>query len=682
MKKIVLAFIIFVALLSIEAAANESLLNEWPHNVYHVIQNKTLQEAIDQLATRSGIIFKLNPAIEADIIDQKLAANDWNEALNQLLLAYNHSAIWENGKIKTVIISGRNHNGGNPVAAPVPENEMVVIAPKYTQKLPAKYKNYTAGSVTAINLPLAEIKAVAKGSKVVLDLPVGQYVVNHDNVTDHADGSSTWAGYLDNEGKGYRVYLSTGIAGVMGNVFTPDGEYAIESNGRQIYFIDIAKSGLKNGGFDNDTKEIDQPAPVAPSVAHIPTMAAQTGTVSAAISSTDLAKLKADADTKRAFANTLSAAVQVLDSRHSQALAIVNQAKAASDQAQLNLQNDLDAITSLKGSLQTDSANAASLRTSLNAALFKWHADRLQTNGAAKTLKDAQIKEQDILVVYNKKLSAFNEAVAIAKAAEDAYNAAKPQPRPVSNTIDVMVLYTIANTGKTPAETIQDIQYLVDISNQAYSDSGIDLAIRLVHTEPTAYTDSSTNAAALDDLGVGGFSGTGTLANVRSLNDQYNPDVVVLLRPYNATTAGGNCGIAPIGFMAGRDTPGFATGNAVVSFGRSTDGSLGTCGINTFTHEIGHLLGNTHDREYSSAQGRFDYSYAWGIANKFGTIMSYYGPNLMLFSTPNLPTQCAGGPCGFAAGNPKSSDQSATINATAPVIANLKPSTTVTPVVQ
>jgi hypothetical protein len=177
--------------------------------------------------------------------------------------------------------------------------------------------------------------------------------------------------------------------------------------------------------------------------------------------------------------------------------------------------------------------------------------------------------------------------------------------------------------------------------------------------------ENNANSQALNDLA----NDRGAFAGTASLRNQYGADLVMLLRPLYAKSAGG-CGTAYVGFANGGD--GFSnSGYSVVGDGYSKDAlSNYYCRTSTFAHELGHNLGNAHDREYSGFQGAFSYSYAWGINGKFGTIMSYYDPSVLLFSTPNLNTQCAGTPCGFAEGKAHSSDQAKTINFTAPSVAN------------
>ncbi len=524
-----------VTMLSCTVLADDTspLIKEPRHNIYHVISHKTLLEAANQLANRSGITFKINPALEGDEINLKLAADDWNAALAQLLQGYNYTTVSDKGIVKTVVITGRNGNGQGNSPTPTVKSELVVVAPDFSKKIPGKYKNFNPGSVFNVKLPLTELAAIPVGEDLTLDLPIGQYKVKHDDLIDHGDGSTTWIGYLKEEGRGYRVYISQGDAGVMGNVYTPDGVYNIESAEGQTVIVNIDTSGLKSAGYEHDQ--------VFPSTAGMAlTDAAAIATPSAAIATNTVA----------ASATTTPATV-----------------------------------------------------------------------------------------------------------------------------VDLMVLYTTVK--QTAVYAKQRIKYLVAISNQAYKDSKINMRLRLVHTRATGYVENNSNSQALLELAIG----RGAFAGIPAVRNQYGADLVALFRPLYAKTAG-SCGTAFVGFANG------SAANPAIGYGAIGDGyskdalSNYYCGTNTFTHEIGHNLGNVHDREYSNVAGKFPYSYAWGINGKFGTIMSYYGPSVMLFSTPLLATQCAGTPCGFPAGNPKASDQSRTINYTARLVGRYRATTVSVPVIQ
>ncbi|MDP3904125.1 MAG: M12 family metallo-peptidase [Methylococcaceae bacterium] len=664
-----IAAAIFAACSSNVVVADDSnnLIKEQPHQIYHVVKNKSLLETTNQLSNRTGITFKINPANQADVINQKLAAEDWNTALKQLLHGYNYTLVSNKGKINTVVITGRNGDGYEAVTASTPEANFVVVAPDASKKLPTKYKNFNAGSVMSVNLPMDQLANIPIGDDVTLDLPIGQYKVKHDNSVQHDDKSSTWVGYLDEEGKGYRIYLSQGETGVIGNVYTPDGAYNIETVDGQTVVVDIDKSGLTTAGYENDE--------VHPSANGLTSM-------NAAAAVDPLDALKTAADTARAAVTALTAQANDLYAKYTQAitatnnaLALANNRSAAAANAKSQYNADQAAVTkspknaALKANLKTAKLTLNSANIALNKAIAAY-------NLAVKNRVAAQ-------AAYAKKATELKTAEAKAKTAETAYaselakakTAVATNSSTASTTIDLMVLYT--TTNQTAAYAKQRIQYLVDVSNQAYKDSGINLKLRLVHTRATSYVENNANAQALSDLA----SDRGAFAGTAALRNQYGADLVALFRPLYAQTAG-SCGTAYVGFANGSGA------NAGIGFGTIGDGyskdalSNYYCGANTFTHEIGHNLGNVHDREYSNVAGKFAYSYAWGINNKFGTIMSYYGPSVMLFSTPNLATQCAGGPCGFAEGNPKASDQVKTVNYTSPLIANYRNSTVTTPVIQ
>jgi hypothetical protein len=248
-----------------------------------------------------------------------------------------------------------------------------------------------------------------------------------------------------------------------------------------------------------------------------------------------------------------------------------------------------------------------------------------------------------------------------------ASSAVPAETPPVNAVVDLMVLYTTASTTADFAK--QRIQYLVAASNQAYTDSGINMTLRLVYTEPTAYSESVSNIKALSDLS----SEQDVFAAIQAKRAQYGADLVFLFRPLYAKTHA-TCGTTYIEFSRGLPANS-ANAFGTISDGISKDGnSTAYCEINTFTHEIGHSLGLVHEPEHSFLQGAYNYSYAWGVQNKFGTIMSYKSPVVMLFSSPKLATQCAGSPCGFDESNPtKRSDQVKSANLTAQQVADFMP---------
>ena len=230
------------------------------------------------------------------------------------------------------------------------------------------------------------------------------------------------------------------------------------------------------------------------------------------------------------------------------------------------------------------------------------------------------------------------------------------------STIDVLVLYT---KGLAQPET--RINYLTDLTNQAFLDSKVHAKIRVVKLEAVNYAEKSDNSQALSDL----TNGTGPFGRVRDSRERFGADLVTLIRPFHSTSQK-LCGIAWINGSNGSALS-KELGFSVVSDGTDQDGQMMYCGEHSLAHELGHNLGNVHDRPFTNDAGVYPYSYAWGVEGSFGTIMSYRRPSVLLFSTPLLTDACHGQACGYPEGNPNASDNSATINQTAPTVARFLP---------
>lgn len=665
-KRAILATTIAVTFSATATQADE-LFKVQPSAVYHAIKNKSLAETLRQVSQRSGIVFKINTDLGKDVVRQSIAAPDWNAAIKSLLAGYNYTVVQDGKNIKTVIITGRNgsapmdHHLADTATAP----DLIVIEPKL-KTLPARYKSFPAGSVMAVDIPVDKIMKIANNSSADFDLPIGQLQVTHDSTVTEEGGSKTWIGHLSDEGKGYRVFLSQGAGGTMGHVVTPEGTYNIESDKDGMYLVDTSK--LDHAGFEGDLATPD-------------TAMQGAMTMDAAQSISDL-QLAVDA-AKKAYDDA-------------QSLATASTALYKSESAKLQ-----PALTAYNAAASKFSA----IQTAYNKAIGVYIARPNTTNSSAliNAISAMNVATKEYIAALNayrillNNLNALNTATKLkvanaekAKANYDlalkALNNAKTAPpagtststatTSSDSTVDLMVLYTVK--GYTADYAKQRIAYLVTASNQAYIDSGIKMKLRLVYAESTAYVDNNGNNQALDDLA----NDRGAFAGTSQKRTQYGADLVFLFRPLYAQTAG-SCGTTYLEFANG-SAPNKRLGYGTIGDGSSKDAAANYyCGINTFTHEIGHSLGLVHDREYSNASGVFNYSYAWGIQGKFGTIMSYKTPNVMYFSTPALATTCAGTPCGFAETNTtQSSDQTKSVNYTAPLVSNFMPTMVSAPVIK
>ncbi|HJR11042.1 MAG TPA: FG-GAP-like repeat-containing protein [Rhodanobacteraceae bacterium] len=249
--------------------------------------------------------------------------------------------------------------------------------------------------------------------------------------------------------------------------------------------------------------------------------------------------------------------------------------------------------------------------------------------------------------------------------------------------IDVMVAYTpgfVTELG-SQAKALTRIQNLVDLTNQAYVNSGVNQQIRLVNTVEVNYPDNTSNDSALDDLTGLDTNGNpvpvpASLQGIAALRVQYGADLVSLIRSYDNATQG-NCGIGWL--IGGNQTPIVPSQSKAYGYSVVSDGSNGGyyCLDTTFAHELGHNMGDAHDRANANESGAYSYSYGYvnHLANGFSTIMAYGSATdtpLSLFSNPDIST-CQNTPCGVADSASNSADNAHSMNNTAALIAQFEP---------
>lgn len=237
--------------------------------------------------------------------------------------------------------------------------------------------------------------------------------------------------------------------------------------------------------------------------------------------------------------------------------------------------------------------------------------------------------------------------------------------------IDVMVIYTpAARLAADPNGASNAILAAIDLavseSNTAYQESQINTRIRLVHVGEVSYTETGgpDGAGFSTDLNHLTNPTDGFLDEVQGLRNTYGADLVSLW-----IDDASSCGLGWLMGSGSLSTNFASSAFSVVHWDCAT-------GYYSFAHEMAHNMGCQHNREASTTQGLFPYSYGWHFfgtnGTEYRTIMSYqpYGERIQRFSNPNV--NYFGTPTGILAGQANQSDNAQTINQSASTVANFR----------
>lgn len=253
-------------------------------------------------------------------------------------------------------------------------------------------------------------------------------------------------------------------------------------------------------------------------------------------------------------------------------------------------------------------------------------------------------------------------------------------------TVDVVVGYTTGFAAERGgnSQAVTRINNLVDITNQAYTNSAVNATLRLVATVSVDYVDNDNNGTALEQLsgyksGSGPIPPNAAFAALRAARDTYGGDLVSLVRDFR-TPENGGCGIA---WLIGAGQSGIEQADEPFGYSVVSDGSdfdevdnvNYNCREETFAHELGHNMGQAHNSQDSNSSGAHAYSYGYreAASDGFYTVMAYrlagssqFG--IRHFANPGI--NYGGRPTGVA----NAADNTRSLNQTIPIIAGFRAS--------
>jgi hypothetical protein len=219
--------------------------------------------------------------------------------------------------------------------------------------------------------------------------------------------------------------------------------------------------------------------------------------------------------------------------------------------------------------------------------------------------------------------------------------------------IDVLVVYTpSARNGAGGTSAIQGLAVsAIEVTNQAYINSGVQTTVRLAHLAEVNYNETGSFSQDLSNLR------TGVVPGVLALREEFDADLVAMLND-----SSGACGIAYL--MQSLD-PGFE------SLGFSVTDYACAVGNLTFPHELGHNMGCQHDVNNAGSNPIFPYSFGWRWTTTGGqlrrSVMAYSpGARVPHFSNPDVSN--GGTPTGVVS----AADNARTINNTAYIVSNFR----------
>ena len=231
--------------------------------------------------------------------------------------------------------------------------------------------------------------------------------------------------------------------------------------------------------------------------------------------------------------------------------------------------------------------------------------------------------------------------------------------------ISVLMYYDDSMSG-----AFSVIDYVTQVANDAFAGSGAGIEIEIVAAKAIDIDDDASHS----DLWSTMSGAEAPFEEIESDRSYFAADLALLVRATESPVGEDPCGLATYNVYQQTHRRYWYTG--VIQWDPA-DGVGTYCSEYTFAHELGHLLGGTHNREDVDDEGAmrlgaYSHSYGKTVDGVFRTVMGVsgdtYTPRSGLFSSPNL--NCEGYPCGNPASSAGSADNVSTFQSTGHLVAS------------
>ena len=224
---------------------------------------------------------------------------------------------------------------------------------------------------------------------------------------------------------------------------------------------------------------------------------------------------------------------------------------------------------------------------------------------------------------------------------------------PGATTIDVLAVYNADVAAIYGGDPSTRIDALTTASNQALSDSGVNMTINVVDSVQLGYSSATAQATLLSQA----ENLTGVFSTLQTLRDTAEADLVVIFTPDD------DAGVCSTATQGGYPTQGHLARSDHISVSVIADTD---CDDMSMMHGIGHNMGLNHSSD-SNSSGTFIWARGHGRTEVFATIMTEpsqfaVAERLPYFSDPDI-SLCNAAPCGIAIGESEEANAAAALNA-------------------